>query len=271
MLEKGGVIYWVIIVAFFMPLLLSVILTWGFRRFQRNKHQSELEKRDLLLRQQELIIDKQKAIELERSRIASEMHDDIGSGLTTIKYLSDRAISHVQNPDDRRQIEKIASQSSDLVRSMSEIIWAMNSRFDTLDSLLAYIRHYASGYLDEYNIELGWTQSDDLLQVCSLNGVTRRNVFLAFKECLHNVVKHAHASKVTVLAQSSDNGVRICIHDNGQGFDPELVRSHGNGIYNMQKRMEQIGGEASFSTSKEGTQVSLIFKPDDMTSIVPHA
>ncbi len=271
MLEKGGVIYWVIIVAFFMPLLLSVLLIWGFRRYQRNKHQSELEKKDLLLRQQELIIEKQKAIELERSRIASEMHDDIGSGLTTIKYLSDRAMSIVQNPDDRRQIEKIASQSSELVRSMSEIIWAMNSRFDTLDSLLSYIRHYASEYLDEYQIELSWMRSNDREEVCSLNGVTRRNVFLTVKECLHNVVKHARASKVTVLIQSSDSGVGIRIQDNGHGFDPELIRSHGNGLHNMQKRMEQIGGEASFTTSKEGTEVSLIFKPDDKTSIVPHA
>lgn len=262
MLEKGGIIYWVIIVAFFMPLLLSVILIWGFRRFQRNKHQSELEKKDLLLRQQELIIEKQKAIELERSRIASEMHDDIGSGLTTIKYLSDRAISNVQNPDDRRQIEKIASQSSELVRSMSEIIWAMNSRFDTLDSLLAYIRHYASEYLEEYNIELSWRQSNDKEEVCSLNGVTRRNVFLAVKECLHNVVKHARASKVSVSVQASESQVKILMQDNGVGFDPDLIRSNGNGMYNIQRRMEQIGGAAVFSTSKEGTEVSLSFKPD---------
>ncbi|MGB3226675.1 MAG: histidine kinase dimerization/phosphoacceptor domain-containing protein, partial [Saprospiraceae bacterium] len=129
-----------------MPVLLSGLLIWFLVFYQKKKYTQQLEKKDLLLKQQNLIIENQQAIEKERNRIASEMHDDLGSGLTTIKYLSERALKQAKDPEEEKQVKRISEHSSQLVRNMSEIIWAMNTRYDTLENLLAYIRRYASEY-----------------------------------------------------------------------------------------------------------------------------
>src|SRR5687768_6170787 len=149
MLKESETIYNIILVSFFMPIVLAGILIWFFISYQKKKNQNEIDKRDALLREQSLIIEKQQAVENERTRIASEMHDDLGSGLTTIRYLSDKALIQAKDSEEATQIKKIADHSNTLVRNMSEIIWAMNSRFDNTENLIGYLRRYASEYLDE--------------------------------------------------------------------------------------------------------------------------
>jgi len=109
------------------------LVYWTVRSYYRRK----LEKKNQLLREQALIIKNQQAIEHERTRIASEMHDDLGSGLTTIRYLSDKALMQAKDTEEVEQIQRIADHSNTLVRNMSEIIWAMNSRFDDAENLQA--------------------------------------------------------------------------------------------------------------------------------------
>ncbi|MBK6353115.1 MAG: hypothetical protein IPF46_06860 [Saprospiraceae bacterium] len=224
-------------------------------------YQRQIEKRDQILREQRLIIEKQEAVENERNRIASEMHDDLGSGLTTIRYLSDRALRNVSNQEEQSHIKKIADQSNSLVRNMSEIIWAMNSRFDTLENLMAYVRRYASEYLEEYKIILKWEQELEEGDR-KLSGEKRRNVFLTIKEALHNVVKHSAATNLKISVKVDFNQVMITIQDDGHGFNIELAKDHGNGLYNMQKRMKQIGGDCQFSSSDKGTRLIILFHPD---------
>lgn len=244
--------------SFTMPIILSVILIWFFYTFQKRKHRSELEKKDLILEQQRLIIDNQTAIETERTRIASEMHDDLGSGLTTIRYLSDRALKNVSTDEEKTQIAKIAEQSSALVRNMSEIIWAMNSRYDTVDNLVAYIRHYTSEFLEAHHINLEWYQGEWVGEL-KLNGEKRRNVFLVIKETLHNIVKHAKASKVSITINFERPNVLIRTVDNGIGFDPNHSESMGNGLFNMQERMSKIHGKFDLLSTNEGTEIILSF------------
>lgn len=256
-LFEDKTVYWVIITSFVMPVLFGIVLIWFLLKFQKRKHQTELEKKDLLLREQQLIIDNQTAIETERTRIASEMHDDLGSGLTTIRYLSDRALKNVTNEEEKIQIGKIAEQSSALVRNMSEIIWAMNSRYDTVDNLLSYIRHYTSEYLESYHIDIDWHQGEWVGDM-RLNGEKRRNVFLVIKEALHNIVKHAKASKVIIHVHCDLPQLFIHIMDNGIGFDPQLSETKGNGLYNIRKRMNTIGGDCSFEHKSQGTTMKII-------------
>lgn len=224
-------------------------------------YQRQIEKRDQILREQRLIIEKQEAVENERNRIASEMHDDLGSGLTTIRYLSDRALRNVSSVEEQSHIKKIADQSNSLVRNMSEIIWAMNSRFDTLENLMAYVRRYASEYLEEYKIKLAWQQEMDEV-VVRISGEKRRNVFLVIKEALHNVVKHASANHVHISITAYTDKVEIVIQDDGIGFNTGLVNDHGNGLHNMQKRMKQIGGDCRFLKEEKGTGIVFTFYPD---------
>ncbi len=235
-----------------MPLLLSVILIWGFRRFQQNKHLSELEKKDALLREQKLLIEKHLAVENERSRIASEMHDDLGSGLTTIKYLSDRAIQNAKSDTDKQQIEKIATQSNELIRSMSEIIWSMNTRFDNVEMFCFYLRRYASEYFDDYQIQLHWNQNLDNPRL-EISGERRRALLLIVKECLHNVIKHAQATIVNISIHTDANHCSLEISDNGIGFELDKIREHGNGLHNMQKKLSELNGNVKIQSGPSGS------------------
>ncbi|MCC7026500.1 MAG: hypothetical protein IT265_06070 [Saprospiraceae bacterium] len=261
-LFEDKTVYWVIITSFVMPVLFGIGLIWFLLKFQKRKHQTELEKKDLLLREQQLIIDNQTAIETERTRIASEMHDDLGSGLTTIRYLSDRALKNVSTDEEKTQIAKIAEQSSALVRNMSEIIWAMNSRYDTVDNLVAYIRHYTSEFLEAHHIDSEWHQGEWVGEL-KLNGEKRRNVFLVIKETLHNIVKHAKASKVSISINYERPNVLMHIVDNGIGFDPNHFESMGNGLFNMQQRMSKIHGKLDLLSTNEGTEIMVSFPLED--------
>lgn len=246
---------WVVLASFFMPLLLSSILIWFILAFQRKKHQNETDKKDALLREQALLIEKQQAIELERTRIASEMHDDLGSGLTTIRYLSDKALTQAKDAEEAQQIKKISDHSNALVRNMSEIIWAMNSRFDNAENLIGYLRRYASEFLEEHHLPLIFTITDDHLQEISIGGEKRRNLFLVFKEVLHNTVKYAHAERVEIKVETGDQ-IRISISEiGGNGFEPAIASEKGNGLYNCNKRMSGIQGHIAFEKTDESMNI----------------
>ncbi|MGB5026792.1 MAG: histidine kinase [Saprospiraceae bacterium] len=257
-LDDPKVIKLIILTAFLMPVLLSGLLIWFLIFYQKRKLAQQLEKKDMLLREQQLIIEKQESIQHERNRIASEMHDDLGSGLTTIRYLSDRALQKAGSEEERAQIGRIASQSNALIRNMSEIIWALNVRFDTLDSLLAYLRRYAAEFLDEHQIVLSWNQSD-LLENYQLSGEVRRNIHLTVKEALNNIVKHSGANSVEIHYSTEGDTAVLKIYDNGRGFIPDLISSDGNGLFNMENRMKSIHGCILIFHKQPGTEILLQF------------
>ena len=188
-------------------------------------------------------IAQQHALHNERNRIASEMHDDLGSGLSTIRLLGERAQIDLESSEKRTQIQKITNQASDLIEKMSTIIWAMNSRNDTVDSLIQYLRRYAFDYLQEtHNLETHFRLPDLPPSVSDafLTGETRREVFLTFKEVLHNIIKHAEATHVHITIQLRNNSLEIVIGDNGKGI--ERTNPTGNGLKNMAERMTKIDG-----------------------------
>ncbi|MBK7358264.1 MAG: ATP-binding protein [Saprospiraceae bacterium] len=257
-LFQESLVYQVIGVSFIMPILLCGILFWFIFAYQKKKLQNEIESREIRLKEQQLIIEKQESIQNERNRIASEMHDDLGSGLTTIRYLSDRALTKAASEEERTQIGRIAAQSNALIRNMSEIIWALNMRFDSLDSLLAYLRRYAAEFLEEHHIELSWQQME-LNELHALSGEMRRNIHLTVKEALNNIVKHAGATKVNFLFSKEEGFFILKLIDNGTGFNPESISSDGNGLFNMQNRMKSIEGDFQIYSKPTGTEVIIRF------------
>ncbi len=201
------------------------------------------------------ILEKQKAIDTERTRIASEMHDDLGSGLTTIRYLSDKALRQAKDQEEVAQIKRIAEHSNALVRNMSEIIWAMNSRFDTAESLISYLRRYASEYLEEHHLPLRFEVQESGIQNPTITGEKRRNIFLVLKEVLHNTVKYAGANRVNITIRVKEN-LEIRVSEIGSiGFDPELSLEKGNGLYNCRKRMASIQGDIRFEKTSESMDI----------------
>ncbi|MBL0007445.1 MAG: hypothetical protein IPP25_09780 [Saprospiraceae bacterium] len=241
--------------------LLAIGIIYGLVRLY---YQRQLEKRNQIVREQALIIEKQKAVEYERNRIASEMHDDLGSGLTTIRYLSDKALKQARDSAETEQIKRISEHSKRLVRNMSEIIWAMNSRFDSAENLVGYLRRYASEYLEEYQLPLKFVSGLEHLDQVSMGGEKRRNVFLVFKEMLHNAVKYSGAERLEIeITTNHQLGIHIA-EIGGKGFDPELALEKGNGIFNCRKRMHSAGGELTFEKTAEAMHIHIIvpIKPE---------
>lgn len=228
--------------------LLSGIGYAGVRIYIANK----LRLKNLQLREQHIHIEKQEALTQERNRIAGEMHDDLGGGLTSIRMLSERVQKKIDSPDIRSSVDKISAYSHDLVLKMSEIIWAMNSNFDTLDTLVSYIRNYAVKYLEENNIRCSVKRPHEIPDI-AISGERRRNIYLAVKESLHNVVKHANADRVDIDFILNDN-LEVHIQDNGKGIDPDKMSQFSNGLFNMRKRLESIGGSMELK-SQDGTLV----------------
>jgi len=189
----------------------------------------------------------------ERERISADMHDELGSGMTTIRLMSEIAKNKMKE-NVPVEIEKISTSANDLLNKMNAIIWSMNSSNDTLDNLVSYIRAYAIEYLDGTSIHCK-IDSPKIIPVTEISGDKRRNIFLCLKETLNNALKHSRASEMIIDIEINDKLV-IRIHDNGIGIDPEKIRQFGNGLKNIERRMRNIGG-AYFLTTNAGTETRL--------------
>lgn len=191
--------------------------------------------------------------EKERTRIAQEIHDDIGSGLTTIRLLSEIARGKKEG-GSAIEMEKISASANELIENMNEIIWSFNARNDTLPNLVAYIRRYVVGYFEPTDILVRISIPAEIPPV-QISGDFRRSVFLVVKESLHNIMKHAKASEIGLQVEVN-NGLLIRLRDNGKGFNNEEVKLFSNGLRSMKERMETIGGTFAV-TGHNGTEVTL--------------
>ncbi len=207
------------------------------------------------MEQQKAILEKKQAIEKERTRIATDMHDDLGAGLSRIKFLSETiGIKKQTQQPIEEDISKIREYSHEMIEKMGEIVWALNEKNDSLSDLLSYTRSYAAEYLAQNGI--GCTVDlPEYLSSAFVSGEFRRNVFLAVKEILHNVVKHSQANHVNI-EMNIDDGLLLRIRDDGIGFDRANIQPFRNGLHNIEKRMKDIGGAAEILTVK-GTAVTL--------------
>jgi ligand-binding sensor domain-containing protein/signal transduction histidine kinase len=203
------------------------------------------------------------ALEQERSRIAQDMHDSLGADLSRIAMLAEMVQRQgASGTIPQTQLERVSGLARSLVHGIGELVWATNPRNNSLDSLAAYIREYASELLQSVGVHATF-EFPETTSITSLSGETRRHLFLAVKEVLNNVAKHAAASEVIVRLAPSDADVSLTIRDNGKGFRlngaPKTNGSHhGNGLRNLQDRLASIGGRADIrSEPGSGTTVQL--------------
>ncbi len=223
------------------------------------------------------LLERQRSLERERARIARDIHDDLGASLTRISLLSQSIRGEVEGrPEVEASVDQIYATARDLTRAMDEIVWAVNPKHDTLDSLVTYLGRFAQQYLSAAGLRCrldvpmqlpGWPLTSEI----------RHNVYLALKEILNNVVKHAKATEVRVSLEIGPGGFTLLVSDNGRGFEretcpatsdperpsavPRLAASRassGNGLPNIRHRMEEIGARSEWDTSpSEGTRVKL--------------
>ncbi|MBO0936464.1 ATP-binding protein [Fibrella sp. HMF5335] len=193
----------------------------------------------------------------ERLRIAKEMHDDLGASMTAIGLLSE-VVKTRMGEATTPEVEKISTISSEMITTLNEIIWSLNTKNDHLNGLIAYIRAYSSEFIDNTNLDL-YTQVAESAREMAVCGTDRRNVFLTVKEALHNVVKHAQATHVTLTIRSESHQLLINVVDNGQGFTPTQQTGLRNGLTNMRQRMRESGGSCTITSSSVGTSVHIVY------------
>jgi ligand-binding sensor domain-containing protein/two-component sensor histidine kinase len=198
-----------------------------------------------------------KLLEIERMRlrIASDLHDDIGSSLGSIALTSDDIQSDVELPiTKKKQLAEISRAARKTAESLRDIVWVLSPTCDTAEGLVLKLRDEASVMLQfiEYSFEFVEEQKDVVLDMD-----LRHNVILIFKEALHNVVKHSRATLVAIEVIVSRNELELRIRDNGIGFQAS-AKQKGNGIENMKRRGEKLGCFQVESNDQEGTSILLI-------------
>ncbi|MBO9681849.1 MAG: hypothetical protein J7502_04120 [Flavisolibacter sp.] len=204
------------------------------------------------LRKQLRELEKQAAIEAERYRISRDMHDEIGSGLTQIALMSELIETQKKADEElKKDVGTISSSARKLVGNMSEIIWALNPRNDSLENLLAYLREQTLAYFEPFNIRYV-IQFPDEVPFVKLSNEQRRNLFLVAKEALNNALKHSGADEICLSMEYKNNAIHFYISDNGKGIGENKVKTASNGLRNMRKRMADIGGIFDLDSGASG-------------------
>ncbi|MBE0639550.1 MAG: tetratricopeptide repeat protein [Bacteroidales bacterium] len=215
--------------------------------------------RELKETQAQLIeTEKQKEKAIIRERISQDIHDDISSGLTKISWMAEllkvKSKDHA-TPYDLTTLDKIVNFSKESVAKLGEIIWSTNPERDNVGSLLAYMRNFINKYMEglpmECKISFPEVSFSD-----SISPELRRTLYLVMKESLHNAVKYSGAKNIEITFNQQNQHYTLIVADSGKGFEENLIKGGGNGLLNMRKRMESVGGTMEIQTgSGEGTQV----------------
>jgi signal transduction histidine kinase len=243
--------------------VLGIALVWiTVLRRQVEERTAQLEKQI----EERQIIEQRRAMEHERARIAKDIHDDLGASLTRITMLSLSAREELgPSAGPAAKLERVHATARELTRTMAEIVWAVNPRHDTLDSLASYLGKFAQDFLGGADVRCR-LQMPLELPPWPLTAEVRHNLFLAFKESLHNVLKHAGAAEVQVSLETETANLVLSVRDDGCGFSPPQTESNGangsgNGLRNMRQRLEEIGGDCEIlSTPDNGCGTEVIFR-----------
>ena len=211
----------------------------------------KLQRQLAALRQQELL-------EKERARIARDLHDQLGANLTQVALLAEMAESDKNLPEEvENHAKQISQTAGETTRALDEIVWTVNPSNDTLDGLINYVCKYAQEYLAlaglRYRLEV-----PAQLPTVPISPELRHNIFLAAKEAVNNVVKHSRATSAWLRLRLEPQSFTLEIEDNGRGIVAGDDKKGRNGLRNMRKRLEEIGGTFTISPGLEGgTRISL--------------
>lgn len=211
--------------------------------------------------------EKFKELQRVRTRIATDLHDDIGSSLTQIAVLTEVArgqASHIQAENLSIPLERIKGVSKELVSVMSDIVWAINPTKDTLPDLLQRMRRFGSDVFSGKGIKFEF-YTPEIEQDPTLGANIRRELFAIFKEAVNNSAKYAECTEAKVFFQIEADWITLKIEDNGKGFDTKEVLSEqfrpemgGNGLINIQRRATDLGGKCEIQSQiGKGTVINL--------------
>lgn len=223
----------IIAVALISVIIISLLFVNRYRVLNRTRRQLEIEKM--------------------RSDIARDLHDDLGSALSSINIISQIGLTQ-QNGNAENHFQRIHEQSGRMMESMSDIVWAINPENDTLEKLIIKMKEFAAEILEPKGITLHF-QIPEQANHIRLNAETRKNLFLIFKEALNNAAKYSAGNEVRVTLTLVNNTLTLLVTDNGKGFEEATIKA-GNGLRNMESRAREMHARLQRkSTPEQGTEV----------------
>ena len=231
-------------------LLATGLLSGGILLAVRHRYRLKLER-----------LEQQQALERERTRIAQDLHDDLGAGLVEISFGSALAQDPALGADEAREhTREIGDRAREMVTALDEIVWAVNPKHDDVSSLATYFCQYAQNFLKATPVRCHLDVARNL-PVSPLNAEQRHNLFLAFKEALSNAVRHSGAKELRLAISVQQGTLLVSVGDDGGGLDPVAAseRTGADGLNNMHRRLEQLGGRCEV-TSVPGQGTTVAFK-----------
>lgn len=198
-------------------------------------------------------------LEKIRERIATDLHDDMGSTLSSIRIFSDVARNQLAGtqPQIIPMLEKISNNASQLSDNMQDIIWTIKQDHDKLEDLVARIREFGLKLCDAKDIAFK-VQISDSFKTSRLNLEQRRNLYLIFKESLNNAIKYSNCTIIQLFITQQRRHLKMVIEDNGRGFSPESI-TKGNGLKNIRKRAQEINGSVTIESQPgKGTRIDVL-------------
>jgi signal transduction histidine kinase/streptogramin lyase len=198
------------------------------------------------------------AVEKIRNRVARDLHDDMGSTLSTINILSSMAKAKLNTDTIKtgEYINKISDNSQRMMEAMDDIVWAIKPANDTMQKVVARMREFATNVFEAKEIDLEFKAAEEVNEA-KINMEGRRDFFLIFKEAVNNAAKYSKCSKAIVHVYVENRKLILLVKDNGVGFDAKAADG-GNGIGNMQKRTDALNGKLQLTSKEgEGTEVRL--------------
>jgi signal transduction histidine kinase len=188
-------------------------------------------------------------LQQERTRIAREIHDDIGSRMTQLVLQGEVAqCGLAEGSKPRQQVGQICEDARKLLATMDEILWAVNPQRDTLRDFTSYVCKYAEECLKSTPIQCRFDVAEEAAPAV-FNLPLRRSLFMAIKEALNNAVKYSEASELHLEIHWRDQRLVVVVQDNGKGFDPAAVNPERNGLTNLRQRMNELGGTFRVTSS----------------------
>ncbi len=241
----------------------GVLVTLGLgavvaRTLERRKVQRALARLEL-----------QRAVENERARIARDLHDDLGASLTQIGLFSELARSDLAKPQQAEgHISRVFQIARSSARALDEIIWSANPANDTLENFILYLCDFAEDYLRAAGVRCRLDLPDTLPEA-PLSGPARHHLYLTTKEALHNILKHANATEVHLRLVLEPGYFRLIVEDNGCGFNEATPGPDADGLGNMRRRLQSVGGRLIRSSVPAGGASVEMLVPLDSSAQFP--
>jgi signal transduction histidine kinase len=196
-----------------------------------------------------------------RNRIARDLHDEVGSSVSSIAIYSKIVHDHINNTtfDNEPLLKKIADYATEIMNSMNDIVWNINTKNDAFEHIINRMREHAYQLFEAKGYSLHF-EFDENLKRSKLSMENRREFYLIYKEALNNVAKYANGKTVWITLTLNQKLISLTIKDDGQGFDLANLKKGGNGLANMRFRAASLKGKITIiSSPSEGTEIQLKF------------